>query len=210
MKHINTYILSKIKNETNITEKLQISKTKQYTLFPEDIDELREMITDEIRKNGISCSLNHIDVSEITNMINLFYESDFNGDISQWDVSNVTNMNAMFYNSKFNGDISEWDVSNVTNMKNMFRHSKFNGDISVWNVSKVINMECMFFLSKFNQDISNWNISNVKNMTSMFAYGIFNHNISKWEINPKCKVNGILFECPIKNEYKPYKDGERL
>jgi surface protein len=203
MKYINTYI----------SEKLRITKGKltKHTLFPKDIDELRDMIADEIRKNGISCSLNHIDVSEITNMINLFYDSDFNGDISQWDVSNVTDMNAMFYNnSKFNGDISEWDVSNVTNMKNMFRHSKFNGDISEWNVSKVRNMECMFFLSEFNQDISNWNVSNVKNMTSMFAYGIFNHNISKWEINPKCKVNGILFECPIKNEYKPYKDGERL
>ena len=38
------------------------------------------------------------------------------GDISLWDVSNVTNMNSMFYNSQFAGDISTWNVSNVTNM----------------------------------------------------------------------------------------------
>jgi surface protein len=39
-------------------------------------------------------------------MNEMFFDSKFNRDISQWDVSNVTNMNAMFYNSKFNGDIS--------------------------------------------------------------------------------------------------------
>ena len=30
----------------------------------------------------------------------------YNGDISKWDVSNVTNMKQMFYYSSFNGDIS--------------------------------------------------------------------------------------------------------
>ena len=37
-----------------------------------------------------------------------------------WDVSNVTNMGDMFSESQFNGDISNWDVSNVTNMSGMF------------------------------------------------------------------------------------------
>ena len=51
----------------------------------------------------------------------MFFNSQFNGDISKWDVSNVTNMSCMFdYNSQFNGDISKWDVSNVTDMSNMF------------------------------------------------------------------------------------------
>jgi surface protein len=36
----------------------------------------------------------------------MFSTSEFNGDISNWDVSNVTNMEGIFYNSKFNGDIS--------------------------------------------------------------------------------------------------------
>ena len=39
----------------------------------------------------------------------------------------------MFYDSQFDGNISKWDVSNVTEMENMFGgSSKFNGDISNW------------------------------------------------------------------------------
>ena len=44
----------------------------------------------------------------------------FKGDISSWNVSNVTNMSNMFLMSEFNGDISKWDVSSVTNMESMF------------------------------------------------------------------------------------------
>ena len=69
-------------------------------------------------------------VSNVTNMSNMFSDSEFNGDISNWDLSMVTDMRYMFCNSKFNSNISKWDVSNVTNMGSMFSHSSFNGDIS--------------------------------------------------------------------------------
>ena len=49
----------------------------------------------------------------------------FNKDISNQDVSNITNMNNMFRTSEFNGDISNWDISNVTDMSYMF----YNCDI---------------------------------------------------------------------------------
>jgi surface protein len=50
-------------------------------------------------------------------MGNLFKNSEFNGDISNWNTGNVADMSEMFMYSKFNGDISKWDTSNVTDME---------------------------------------------------------------------------------------------
>ena len=112
MKEIKTYIIEKLK--------VSVRSTTKSVLIPRTTEELRKMIKDEISKNGLDCSLNHIDVSKITDMSGLFYKSKFNGDISNWDVSNVEHMDGMFDSSKFNGDISDWDVSNVKTMKDMF------------------------------------------------------------------------------------------
>ena len=169
----------------------------------EDKEELKALIDCCIAVLENECNLNWIDVSNVTDMSYMFYESKFNGDISQWNVSNVTNMKGMFYNSKFNGDISQWNVSNVTNMHDMFFNSKFNGDISQWDVSKVTDMNDMFWNSEFNVDISNWNVSNVTNMSGMFGYSKFNVDISKWDVNNVTDMEEMFTECPIKEEYKP-------
>ena len=100
MKEIKTYII----------EKLKVSSMHTSPLFPKTTEELRKIIKAEISKNGNDCSLNHINVSKIIDMSELFYKSKFNGDISKWDVSNVKYMDGMFAESKFNGDISNWDV----------------------------------------------------------------------------------------------------
>lgn len=103
-----------------IQEKLIIKKSK-YNYFPETKEELKEIIENSIKDEGNEVDLNHIDVSNITDMSELFKGTDFNGDISDWNVSNVTEMHSMFWGCKnFNKDISNWDVSNVTNMDNMF------------------------------------------------------------------------------------------
>ena len=134
------------------------------------------------------------DVSNVTNMSYMFYESSFNQDISSWDISNVTNMSWMFSKSPFNQDISSWDVSNVTDMSHMFSESPFNQDISSWDVSNVTNMSWMFSESPFNQDISSWDVSNVKNMMGMFYNTPFNHDISSWDVSNVTNMECMFYK----------------
>ena len=99
-----------------LTEALVSRKiTKQpHTLFPKTKDELKSMIENEIKKNGNNCDLNHI------------------------DVSNITDMSYMFYNAKFDGDISNWNVSNVKDMSNMFDKSPLQSNEPKWYRAKYI------------------------------------------------------------------------
>ena len=168
-----------------IQEKLTIKKNKaiNYKYFPKTKEELQDIIEQRIKQEGNEVNLNDIDISNITDMSNLFKNLfSFNGDISNWDVSNVENMSNIFFGcKKFNKDISKWDVSNVKNMSSMFSNCEtFNKDISNWDISHVTDMSCMFWdCKKFNQNISNWDVSNVKNYKYIFEY------------------------CQIKEKYKP-------
>lgn len=206
MKQINQYI----------TEKIKLSKDRFHreTLTPKSKEALLDMILDEMRNYGVNCDLNHIDVSKITDMSELFAiteEGDtemdaswFNGDISKWDVRNVRNMERMFARSDFNGDISNWETYEVENMESMFDGSTFNNDISNWNVKKVRNMAGMFAICQFNQPIGNWDVSNVRDMSEMF-YGnmVFNQNIDSWNINSSLKTADMFADSLIeeKNKY---------
>ena len=182
MKELKQYILEKLR-----IPKPNNADTKEI-IIAKDFHDLNRIIHNEIMKNGVHCSLNHIDISNVENMSYCFHNyniRNFDGDISEWDVSHVRYMGAMFLESHFTGkygDISAWDVSNVTDMHNMFDRSKYNGDISSWDVSHVINMDLMFARCK-----------------------TFNNDISKWNINKKCTMNSTFLDSALDKKYRPTK-----
>ena len=102
------------------------------------------------------------DVSSVTNMFALFWESSlFNADISSWNVSSVTTFYGTFRNTTFDQDISGWDVSSGTQFAFMFAYSTFNQDISGWNIQPT-DLRWMFLgASNFDQDLGGWDISQV-------------------------------------------------
>ena len=147
---------NKIINMRKLREYITVEESGPYDLKPANKKELEKLISQRIKDYGSDCNLNDIDVSEIKDMSALFYNSEFNGDISKWDVSNVTNMDSMFEGSEFNGDISKWDVSGVKDMHSMFYNSSFDGDISKWDVSRVKDMSYMFVGSPLEGNEPSW------------------------------------------------------
>ena len=170
MKDLNNYIL----------EKLKINKDSKiiYKYHPKDKTELKRVIKKCIYERGENANLNDIDVSNITDMSNLFEDLD----------SNIIN----------NINISEWDVSNVTNMESMFNGCiKFNSDLSGWNVSKVQDFHSTFYRCKnFNSDLSKWNVENLKEASGAFiGCEKLDFNIDAW--NPK-----NLYEATMINMFQ--------
>ena len=161
--------------------------------------------TNRLPKELRNVPIGNWDVSQVSDMNNLFYElPDFNEDISQWNVSNVTNMRRMFYGAEsFNQPIGSWNVSKVENMLGMFENARsFNQPIGQWNVSNVKDMSQMFEgASSFNQPIDSWNVSKVMDMSYMFARATaFNQPIGSWDVSRVESMNEMFARAEAFNQ----------
>ena len=187
-------------------------------------DELDKLIK-EAQESGDWSKVEKANVSEITDMSNLFYN--LNGikdlDLSSWDTSNTTNMSMMFSKSDFNAPLN-FDTSKVEDMSFMFSRSNFNHPLNFdtcnvvtmsmmfsnsvynhplyFNTSNVGNMASMFANSKYNQPL-NFDTSNVEDMNGMFKNSSFNQDISDWNIQYTENNKDVIEyrdECIIKRK----------
>ena len=178
-----------IKEGLKITSKTKVDKRPKYNYHPKHRQELKRLLIELFKERGRNADLNDIDISNVTNLEQIFDSTmdphDIN--ISEWDVSNVKDMYGMFEDCKnfVDAHMEYWDVSNVEDMRWMFNGTKFNGDISTWNVSKVKNMQGMFSASPFNGDLSNWNPKECISFRNMFeGCPLRIHNkLPKWYVN---------------------------
>ena len=108
------------------------------------------------------------DVSQVTNMSNLFRNTGFNESLNDWDTSHVTDMSFMFHECiAFNQPVA-FDTSRVTDMHFMFNEcTSFNQPVLL-NTSRVTNTRYMFSICRvFNQSVV-FDTSRVTNMSAMF------------------------------------------
>ncbi len=121
-------------------------------------------------------------------------------DLSNWDVSNVTNMENMFDSAFISsiGDVGSWNTGKVTNFADMFQFCSILEDINVasWDTSVATRMDDMFLscssLSSLN--ITNWNTSNVENMRGTFQNlsGITTLDFSNWDYSSVTNMTDFL------------------
>ncbi|MEX2411987.1 MAG: BspA family leucine-rich repeat surface protein [Candidatus Paceibacterota bacterium] len=155
----------------------------------------------------VSVQINAKDAPKFANSLDMsymFFQSGFNGDISNWDVSSAVNMEYLFaFSTEFNQDLSNWNVGNVVSMRSMFSEAtNFNQDISSWDVSKVKSMQDMFLgATSFNQNLNSWDVSSVTNMEGMFSGAkVFAGDLSSWDVDNVTDMTRMFSEASNFNQ----------
>ena len=156
--------------------------------------------------------LNKWNVSNITNMSNMFFDARFfNQNLSGWDVRKVNNFSSMFAAQTdamnfFDGDLSNWQlIANNTNCNNMFgaganlRARAFTGKgLNTWNTSGVINTSSMFIGNGlFNQNLSGWNTSKITDAGSMFrnCSSFIASGLENWDTSNVTNMSFMFANC---------------
>jgi len=161
-----------------------------------------DLLIKEARESGDWSKVESANVSEIKDMAHVFF--DITGikdlDLSKWDTSNVEDMQEMFYNSDFNSPL-KFNTSNVVIMSGMFYYSDFNQPLN-FDTSNVVNMANMFRDSEYNCPLY-FDTSNVEDMKGIFEHSSFNQDISDWVIKDNDKNQSVIEyrdECILKRK----------
>ena len=131
-----------------------IDTSGMYTSSPKDKYELRLIIEVEVSIHGKSADLNHIDVSNICSLSEVFKCSEFDGDISRWNVSKAEYMDYMFSDVDSSMPIeklSVWNpvkVEDIRGFYNMEDKSRVSFIKDVWQY-KIENPESCIGLSTY-------------------------------------------------------------
>ena len=228
MKDLKQYIREKLVIfHPQVDEKLIVNKNYKNTYTPNTWDELRQIIEQRYKEEGVGLkgypiNFNDIDVSEIDTFYDestkqgIFEGTDFEYiDVSEWNVSNITDMTNLFSECNYlrsPGNLSKWDVSNVTNFTNMFNEChelRSVGNLSKWKISNAEHIEGMFMgcmSLRSVGDLSKWDVSNVENMEDMF-FGCEKlksvGDLSNWNVSNVKDMSQMFLDSAIKKSDKP-------
>lgn len=120
--------------------------------------------------------LEHLDMSDVTNMSCMFYECQSLGsvDISHFNTENVVDMSNMFYCCGISTiDLSSFDLGNVVSMAGMFEacRSLRSVNLSGLVAPKLTDVSSMFSGSGLKEiNLKGFEASNITNMGSMFSH----------------------------------------
>ena len=131
-----------------------------------------------------------VDVSDMTDMSNLFRFSDFSGswtaDLSGWDTSKVENMCSMFAGCKNLKEVSLPNTENVTDMSFMFYGCTNLKEVNLPHTENVTDIRGMFYGCEELTKVDLPHTENVNDMRWMF-YGCrsLQQDFSNWNIEGK-------------------------
>ena len=176
-------------------------------------EELMKYLKSEIKRQGENVVIKDLDVSQIENLCDLFYNKIITDevkslDLSGWKLPKLKTMSNMLSGcgSLESLDLSGWKTSNVEDMHGMFSHCENlkSLDLSGWDTSSVKNMNYMFVKCKSLEslDLSGWNTSNVEDMGQMFylCSNLESLDLSGWDTSSVKNMSEMFFRCPAPYE----------
>ena len=127
-------------------------------------------------------------------------EDDDDEDIGGWDMSEVTNMDELFAGRRVPASVGRWSATRMTSMVGTFAGATFDDpDMSLnsWFVDDVEDMTRTFAGSNFRGDISEWYTAHVRCMDGMFLDARdFAADLSEWDVDNVISADRAFEGCP--------------